>query len=175
MPEVVEVKRYCDFIKKYMLNIKINNIKILNGRYKKHGPFNGYKYLKKSPNLKIIDVNSKGKLMYILFNNGTFLLITLGLSGGWVFNPINTDKYIFPNLVEYLNENTVQEYQDKSLKHLNIQFETHKGSLYFFDTLSYGTLTFAQNIDELNIKLNKLGPDIMDISITVDIFTPLKI
>jgi formamidopyrimidine-DNA glycosylase len=170
MPEVVEIRRYVDFIKKHMLNVSITNIKILNGRYKKHGPFQGFKHLKTSLPVKIIHVTSKGKFIYITFDNGSVLFCTLGLSGGWTFNPKNTQEYKFPNLVEYLNEATVEAYHDKSLEHLNVQFETKKGNLYFFDTLSYGTLKLIQNIQELNEKLNKLGPDIMDINTNLQIF-----
>jgi formamidopyrimidine-DNA glycosylase len=170
MPEVVEIRRYVDFIKKHMLDIPITNLKILNGRYKKHGPFEGYTNIKKSLPVKIIHVNSKGKFLYITFDNGSVLFSTLGLSGGWTFNPKNTQEFKFPNLVEYLNEATVQEYHDKSLNHLNVQFETKRGSLYFFDTLSYGTMKVIQNIDELNKKLNKLGPDIMDINTDLNTF-----
>jgi len=39
MPEINEVRKYADFIKKKIKNNSITNINILNGRYKKHGPF----------------------------------------------------------------------------------------------------------------------------------------
>jgi formamidopyrimidine-DNA glycosylase len=171
MPEVVEIRRYADFIRKHMKDKTIKDITILNGRYKKHGPFEGYNYLKKADNLSIIDVKSKGKLLYMILNNNTYLMVTLGLSGGFVYNPRDTNKYIFPNLVEYLNEATVKEYQDKSLQHLNIKFSIREGDLYFFDTLSYGTIKLAKTIEELTNKLNRLGPDIMDLDTTVEIFS----
>ena len=47
MPEVLEVKKYKDFLKNKFKNNNINSINILNGRYKKHGPFNYYKELTK--------------------------------------------------------------------------------------------------------------------------------
>lgn len=45
MPEIVEVKKYVDFINHYLHNNTIKQIKIIGGRYKKHGPFQGYKRL----------------------------------------------------------------------------------------------------------------------------------
>ncbi len=36
MPEIIEVRRYADFLMKNLKNNKIINIKILKGRYKKH-------------------------------------------------------------------------------------------------------------------------------------------
>ena len=36
MPEVVEVKRYADFLNHYLKKNKIIDVKILKGRYKTH-------------------------------------------------------------------------------------------------------------------------------------------
>lgn len=157
MPEIVEVKRYGDLIRKKMLNQNITQINILNGRYKKHGP---PKYFNKLiPPIKIIDVNTKGKLIYITFDNGYILLNTLGLSGGWTFKEKN--KFIFPNSIEFLNAKSIEQYKDNSLNHLNVEFKTKNGILYFYDTLSYGTISIT-NLDGLQKKLNSLGPDIME-------------
>jgi formamidopyrimidine-DNA glycosylase len=49
-----------------------------------------------------------------------------------------------------------------SLKHLNVEFKTSNGSLYFYDTLSFGTLKVVDNEKDLEKKLNSVGPDIMD-------------
>lgn len=48
MPEIIEIKKYADFIKKYMQNKKIQSINILKGRYKTHGSFEKYNELKKN-------------------------------------------------------------------------------------------------------------------------------
>lgn len=53
MPEIVEVKKYCDFIRKHMLNSSITDINILKGRYKKHKPFEGYTMIHKLLPLKL--------------------------------------------------------------------------------------------------------------------------
>ena len=49
-----------------------------------------------------------------------------------------------------------------SIKHLNVEFVTNNGSMYFYDTLSFGTLKVIDNETELDKKLNTIGPDIMD-------------
>ena len=85
MPEIVEIKKYCDLIKKYCINKKVKTIKILKGRYKKHGKFDGYNDFNKELPLKIVDVNSKGKFIYITFEKDFTLYCTLGLSGGWTY------------------------------------------------------------------------------------------
>ena len=168
MPEIVEVKKYCDFIKKHTLNKYITNIKILKGRYKKHDKFEGYLTIKKLLPLKILDVKSKGKFIYILFEKDIILFCTLGLSGGWTFK---NNKFIFPKMIEYLNVKDIENYRNNSLNHLNVEFSTDKGNLYFFDTLSFGTIKVINNKKILEKKLSKIGPDIMDISTTFDIFS----
>ena len=60
MPEVTEIRKYADFIKKHMKGKNLLDIKILKGRYKKHKPFEKYALIKKSVPLKIIDVVTKG-------------------------------------------------------------------------------------------------------------------
>jgi endonuclease-8 len=181
MPEIVEVKKYCDFIRKYMKNKEITGVKILKGRYKKHTKFEGYDIIKKSLPLKILSVESKGKFIYIVFDNDVILFCTLGLSGGWVYvynqvynqvyNPTNHPKqFIFPNMVEFLNVKDIENYNDRSLNHLNIEFTTSKGSLYFFDTLSFGTIKVVNNVIELDRKLAKIAPDIMDMNTTLVLF-----
>ena len=170
MPEIVEIKKYCDFIKKQVLNKKVKSIKILGGRYKKHGIFEGYKDILKDLPLKLLDVKSKGKFIYFIFEDDYILYCTLGLSGGWTFKKNNSDKYKFPEIMEFLNVKDIEEYRDKSLNHLNISFEFDIGTLYFFDMLSYGTISISNDEEKLEKKLRTLGPDIMDANTTYEIF-----
>lgn len=170
MPEIVEVKKYCDFINKHFKNKKLNSIKILKGRYKKHGKFEGYNEIIKNLPLKLLQAKSKGKFIYITFENNITIYCTLGLSGGWTYKKKDSDKFQFPQIMEFLNVKDIDKYQDISLDHLNIEFTFKKGSLYFFDTLSYGTINVSNDINKLNKKLNSLGPDIMDIDTDFDLF-----
>ena len=174
MPEIIEIRKYADFIIKYFQNKEIINIKILNGRYKKHKPFENFYKFKNHLPLKLMDIKTKGKLLYMIFNNNYYILSTLGLSGGWCFFSKNKDKFLFSKNVDdysqYIPDNrTLVDYAHKfnsylnnSLKHLNIEFQTNEGSLYYFDTLSFGTLKCITNTNDLTIKLNKIGPDIMN-------------
>ena len=170
MPEIVEIKKYCDFIKKQVLNKKLKSIKILGGRYKKHGVFEGYKDILKDLPLKLLDVKSKGKFIYFTFEEDFTLYCTLGLSGGWTFKKKDSDKYKFPEIMEFLNVKDIDEYRDKSLNHLNIEFEFDVGTLYFFYMLSYGTISISNDEEKLEKKLKTLGPDIMDVNTTFEIF-----
>jgi formamidopyrimidine-DNA glycosylase len=82
MPEVVEVLKTVDFLKKIMKNEFITDIKILKGRYITHGPFDLYSVLKKNLPLKVIDIKNKGKFIYFILEKGFYLFSTLGLKGG---------------------------------------------------------------------------------------------
>jgi formamidopyrimidine-DNA glycosylase len=162
MPEINEVRQYADFIKSKLKNKNITQVNIINGRYKKHGPFENYSHLVNHLPLKVLDVKTKGKFMYIKFDHNIYLFSTLGLSGGWIFQKSKTSKVEHPTLLEYLNKESIDSYMNTSLKHLNVEFKTADGSLYFYDTLSFGTLKIVDNEKELEKKLNSVGPDIMD-------------
>jgi len=170
MPEINEVRRYADFLNSHLKNKEIIEINILNGRYKKHGPFELYNELKKDLPVKVLDIKTKGKFLYMILNDNYFILSTLGLSGGWTFFNKKTNKYDHPIILEYLKKENMDSYMATSLKHLNIEFKTNVGSIFFYDTLSFGTLKVIKNEDELNKKLNIIGPDIMDETTTLDLF-----
>jgi formamidopyrimidine-DNA glycosylase len=168
MPEVVEVKKTADFLKKVMKNNYLSKVNILKGRYKTHKPFDLYDKLKASLPLKIIDVKTKGKFMYIVFENGLYLFSTLGLTGGWLYSFEETIK--FPDIIEY--DADTSKFHKVAINNLNVEFILDNGYIiYFFDSLSFGTLKVIDDEKALTKKLNELGPDIMDDNTTVEIFT----
>ena len=121
MPEIIEIRKYADFIKKNLMNKEIVDIKILNGRYKKHKPFEKYYKLKKNLPLKLLDVQTKGKFLYMVFDNNFYIFYTLGLSGGCCYFSENKNKFIFSKNIDdyarYLTDNKINNYLDKSLNH----------------------------------------------------------
>lgn len=175
MPEVIEVKEYTNFCNKYIKNKELLNIKILNGRYKTHGPFNGFKDLLKKLPLKVKETKNKGKFMYINFFKEESIGITLGLTGGWFFKPYrlknkDSTKYIHGlNASRYI-ESDIEKYKTSALKHLNVEFVFKHGSLYFYDQLSFGTISIFNSNIELEKKLKTIGLDIMDINASFDMF-----
>jgi endonuclease-8 len=170
MPEINEVRRYADFLSLHLKNKEITEINILNGRYKKHGPFELYNELKKDLPIKLLDVKTKGKFLYMKFDDKYYIFSTLGLSGGWVYLNNKTNKYSYPTILEYIGKENMDSYMKSALNHLNVEFKTKEGSIYFYDTLSFGTLKVINDEKELNKKLNTIGPDIMDETTTFDLF-----
>ena len=145
MPEINEIRKYADFIKDKIKKNKILDINILNGRYKTHGPFQKYNDIKKELPLKLLDVKTKGKLLYFVFENNFYMFSTLGLSGGWCYLKEGSSKYNFSQTEEeWLYFDNLKEndsyYIKNALKHLNVEFRTSKGSLYYYDVLSFGSL-----------------------------------
>jgi formamidopyrimidine-DNA glycosylase len=107
--------------------------------------------------------DSKGKEISLGF--------TLGLSGGWFFQPSKTKKLIHGlNYGKYSsqidkysleNEERYSGYMKNALNHINVEFKFSSGTLMFYDTLSFGTIKLFSEA-ELQKKLKSLGSDIMD-------------
>lgn len=174
MPEIIEVRNYADLIKKKLKNKKIVEINILNGRYKKKGPFENYKKLKKNLPFELLDVKTKGKMIYFIFDNNLFLVSKLGLMGGWCWLNNNDDKYDHSEHHKYYSQygdkKMMDNYMRNSLNHLNFEIVTKEGKLYYYDVLSYGTLKCIDNQEDMNKILNSIGPDIMEKTTTFEVF-----
>ncbi|ARF10879.1 formamidopyrimidine-DNA glycosylase [Hokovirus HKV1] len=155
MPEIIEIKKYTDFLNKHVSNKNLLEINILKGRYKKHGI--DLKKIKKLLPTKLIKVYSKGKFMYMEFND-IYLGFTMGLSGGFVYLPNNSKKFLYPLVQDY----NMKDYYKTSMNHRNIEFVFSSGKMYFHDTLSYGTMTIL-NKEQLDKKLKKIGPEVLNI------------
>jgi hypothetical protein len=56
MPEINEVRRYADFVYSKLIDNQITEINIINGRYKKHGPFDDYSTIKNKLPIKLLDI-----------------------------------------------------------------------------------------------------------------------
>jgi formamidopyrimidine-DNA glycosylase len=53
---------------------------------------------------------------------------------------------------------------------LNIEIKINGGILYYYDSLSFGTMKIVNSKIELEKKLNTIAPDIMDKNTTYDVF-----
>lgn len=184
MPEGVEVRRFADMISKHTKGKQLTDIEILAGRYKKHKEFEGFDLLKAHLPLKMKSAQTKGKLIYMTMTDKHdkefYLLSTLGLSGGWTFTEVkyepdsilmSLDDFDMPKVLEYIGAKTLREYHMKTLDHLNVRFEfSGHNELYFYDTLSFGTLKATDDDTVLAKKLKELGPDILDETTTMEVF-----
>lgn len=138
--------------------------------------------------LELQSVKNNDKTLW-LFN-------TLGLTGGWtvasktktVLKDIPNIKYLkgsgsgsgserdslifaYPIIWEYISNNNLSEWFEKALNHLNVEFILDNGiRVYFYDQLSFGTLSVVDARIEVDKKLKQLGPDIMNDATTFETF-----
>jgi len=168
MPEVIEIRKYADFLKKKIKNKYLNELNILKGRYKKKA-FEQYNIQDELP-LKIIDIKTKGKFLYFILENNYYFYSTLGLRGGWVFKYNKKNSFEFPLLLDYINNNKLESYRKAALNNLNIELKVDEGILYYYDTLSFGTFKIVKDEKDLQKKLKSIGPDIMDEDTIFEVF-----
>ena len=103
-----------------------------------------------------------------------------------VENDNHKSIYTFPSILEYITEDRQNTWFKRALNHLNVEFITDNKniSFYFYDQLSFGTLKAVKSDGNgnddggngsntssiLEKKLKELGPDLLDESITFEIF-----
>jgi formamidopyrimidine-DNA glycosylase len=128
-----------------------------------------------------------------------YLGVTLGLSGGWFYGAVGSkersskangsgskDRRSSSKLINGLDTerfdddeaskkskgfsgSEASKYLTAAMKHINVEFTFNSGTLYFYDQLSYGTLTVLSQ-SELDSKLKKIGKDMGDPDTTFDDF-----
>ncbi len=139
MPEGPEVSFMRNELNKKFKNCNLLAIKIVGGRYKRHGiPKNIQDFINKKLPIKIIEIKNKGKLLYIKLENNNYIIITLGMTG---------------HLIQYETD------------HTHYHFNTNCGTFYLEDVRNFGTLNIM-NESELQQKLTKIGPDLLNEKIT---------
>lgn len=86
-----------------------------------------------------------------------------GLGNGWVF--------AYPVIWEYISNNNANEWFERALDHLNVEFILDNGIRgYFYDQLSFGTLKIIEKRVELEKKLKELGADMLDETTSFEVF-----
>ena len=136
MPEGPELKTICDNLQ-YLKNQYINNISILSGRYTKENAFpENLNDLINSLPLKIENIKVKGKLLYFVLENNWIILNTMGMSGRW------TKK--------------MQKHC-----HIEINYGKNRETIWFCDPRRFGTIKILKGINDLNKKLDSIGPDLL--------------
>lgn len=148
MPEAPEVSYLRGYIASHFAGHTLSSVKILKGRYQKHGPPANFKEFDGALPLKLQSVDRHGKVLVLKFENDWCIISKLGLTGWW-----------------YADGDPPQWTKTSP----NIEFEFHngreKGKLYYTDTLSYGTLTFTNDKSVVEKEIQKLAPDVEMVSI----------
>ena len=136
MPEGPEVTILTENLNKELKGKIVESFEISeSSRYRNKAPDNFIPFSENLP-LKILGVKNKGKLIYFLFEKNFSLLNTLGMSGGW---------------------------GKKKEKHTSVTMTLSDGKKYYFiDVRHFGTFKFFERKRDLEERLSKLGPDMLN-------------
>ena len=133
MPEGAECRIISEGLARKVGTRRCISITPLTGRYTKKS-IPGMEMFEPT---KVVGVGVKGKLIFWILENETFLLNTLGMSGTWS--------------------------KDPSCKHARVKFEFSTGDpVFFVDTRNFGTLKLIKGKKAFIDKLNSLGPDLLN-------------
>lgn len=141
MPEGPEVNVIKDGLNYHLKGKIVTDIDLPEGsKFLKKTP-DGYNAFKSSLPLKCLEVKSKGKLIYFVFENGWYLMCRLLMSGGW--------------------------YLEKAPKHNHCQITYQpSNSIWFIDPRHFGTLKWTNEKQILETVLSDIGPDLLNEHIT---------
>lgn len=178
MPELPEIKITCEIIRKIVLGAYLDSITIVSGRYIKSAPKGYASFIKDTP-AKIINVDSKGKLLYFILKgasgNTWTILNTFGLTGEWNTGPDKFTRLHFriqrANKIKIDGQENVSITSEK-IPHSPLNFKVSEKTikdLYYQDMRNFGTFIFLSDPNQklLLKKLKTLGVDPI-----LDDFTP---
>jgi endonuclease-8 len=139
MPEGPEVKVIADQLKSILTNKFLTDFKVHSGKYLDKCKLENLEIISKLFPLKIIDIKTKGKLIYFILEKNWVLFNTLGMSGSW-------------------------SKERKKHCHIELNYKNNEDimdNIWFCDIRRFGNLTFMNNTELINKKLNSLGPDML--------------
>ena len=157
MPEVPEVTILSQYLFTKLKGRMIKKINVLSGKYTRQN-MKGIELLNGSKKYKIINIDSKGKLMWITLSelndikNKLYITSHLGLAGEWSFVKSDNDRI------------RIKVYNDNNDKTYN---------LCFTDPRNFGNIEIYDNFANIEEKINKLAPDALKTEFTDEQFIEL--
>jgi len=143
VPEGPECRMIAESLAKEISGKKIINVEILSGRYVKN-EMSGLAHLKEALPLRVAGAGVHGKFIYWLCEGEFSVWNTLGMSGTW---------------------------RKEQSSHSRVRFDFSEGSSIFFEDMrNFGTLKFVVGKHQLIQKLQSLGPDMLNDTVTPNDF-----
>jgi formamidopyrimidine-DNA glycosylase len=162
MPEGPEIRIYSEIVNELTKGKILRNINIYSN--------NNYKKI----NLKIINVDCKGKMLFLILENNIFIFITFGLFGNMSLIKNNKKNVRYELIFNSLNNIKLQENLliDKGIKHTPINFineilqiKDEVNTIYYVDQLNFGKIIIGDK-QKLDKKIKLLGIDPLEKEIT---------
>lgn len=151
MPECPEVTILSDYLKGELVGKSISEIEINSGKYL-NKKLVGKELLNGTKKYNVIDVNSKGKVLYITMKNNanTFYFVShLGMSGEWSKNINDTDRI-----------------------RLTINTDKDQFKLCYNDPRNFGNIEIL-NKEDFKKRIDKLAPDVLKTEFTEEDFVKI--
>ena len=149
MPEGAEVRIISEGLSRNVGIRKITSITALSGRYTRKqipGLDDFRTLIKEKGSVKVTGVGVKGKLIFWMLTDETFLLNTLGMTGDWSI--------------------------DENHKYARVKFDFNSGDpVYFVDMRNFGTIKLIKGKRKFLEKLESLGPDMLNEDVTFENFS----
>jgi formamidopyrimidine-DNA glycosylase len=121
----------------------ITGVKILSGRYARHGDLQGFDEFTATLPVEVIGASCHGKFIYVHTKSDWNIWCTLGMTGSWRLS---------------------------QTPHSRVEIETDGGSIFFTDMRNFGTLAFVHGSGNLLRKIKSMGPDMLSTDVTDDDF-----
>lgn len=153
MPEVSEIAILSQYLTTKLKGKIITKLEIISGKYKTKKELVGKKLLKGTKHYKVINVKSKGKLMWIIMHNvensddKIYMTSHLGLAGEWSFYKSENDRI-----------------------RLYISHKGKKYNLCYTDPRNFGNIEIYDDEDEIKEKIDRLAPDALKYDFSDDEF-----
>ncbi len=148
MTEGPEATHLSKFISRHFKGKRLTKISIAAGRYRTHGAPARMKQFQQHLPATLKDVHKKGKVIFLIFDNGWFIIAKMGMTG-WFARP--EDRQLFeskPNVIFHFGS------------------AGDEAQLQWHDFRNFGTLTFTNNSSEVLEELKGIAPDILDPAVT---------
>jgi formamidopyrimidine-DNA glycosylase len=184
MPEGPEVKIVVDGLNDVLKNKYIVDIKITpTSRYRNKAPdgFNDFRSLITQKKTKVNNIKCKGKFIYFEVvaadntrqstNNKWYIFNHLGMSGIWSHRPAKHTSII----LTYSTSPPTRHYGNSNITNTKSTTLKRVFKLYFIDQRHFGLFEFTNKKSILNLKLNALGPDLLNDSISYSQFAKIII
>ena len=160
MPELPEVEIVRQSLDRKIKQKKVKKVIIRNKNLRFKIPYNFRSFLEGK---KIIKVKRYSKYLILCLSNGKYCLLHLGMSG--------TIHIIYKNKKNLITNSSFYNSPILPKKHNHVEIIFEKMKIVYNDPRRFGFFQIIQNLDDLNDKFSKLGPEPFELRFDLNYMT----
>ena len=160
MPELPEVEIVRQSLDRKIKQKKVKKVIIRNKNLRFKIPYNFRSFLEGK---KIIKVKRYSKYLILCLSNGKYCLLHLGMSG--------TIHIIYKNKKNLITNSSFYNSPFLPKKHNHVEIIFEKIKIVYNDPRRFGFFQIIQNLDDLNDKFSKLGPEPFELRFDLNYMT----